>query len=394
MTDTVVVVGPELAGVTAVAEALRGRLDGCAVVERPGPGLTPDAVVFVTSAAAPISGCDAALLAEVSARTDTVVGAVTKIDVHRTWPAVLEANRCALPDHPWVGVAADPAIGPPVIGPLVDAVRAALDDERGRRRNALRAREWALKRRIADHERDCARRAEAVRRSAVRTHLRQARIDLAGEARARSAALRADIQREAAMVSWRALDSFADRVGHRAQQVAGDFDRAVAARMAQIATAAGAAVAQPAPRPPIRAALPPPRRTVLEDRLAAVLGTGFGLGVALTAGRFLAQIAPAATPAVVALCGAAGVGLALWVVRTRRLVLARAALDRWAAEVAAGVRAGLEERLLAAESALVAGCVDVAARAAPDSGPSTGRVVDGWIGELERVRAELRGNPN
>lgn len=394
MTDTVAVVGPELAGATAVSEALRGRLEGCVVVDRPGPGRVPDAVVFVTSAAAPMSDCDAALLAEAAARTDVVIGAVTKIDVHRTWRAVLAANHTALPDRTWVGVAADPAIGPAVIAPLVDAVRAALDDGRRRRRNALRAREWALERRIAEYERDCALRAERARRDEVRVQVRQARMHLAGEARARSAALRAEFHLEAAGVSRRGLDSFADRVHQRAQRVADDFDGAVAARMAEIAAAAGTAVAPPAARAPLRTAVAPPRRAGLEDRLAAVLGTGFGLGVALTAGRFLAQIAPAAIPAVVGLCGASGVGLALWVVRTRRLVLARAALERWAAEVAAGLRNVLEERLLAAESGLLAAYVDVTARTTPGSGAAAGRAVDGWIGELARVRAELRENPD
>ena len=124
MTDTVLVIGPPLAGASAVAAALRGRLAGCVIVEPPGlaPGQLPDAVVFVTSAAAPMSACDAALLAVVAARTAAVVAAVTKIDVHRTWRAVLEVNRTALRDVsrdrdvPWVGVAADPEAGPSPAG--------------------------------------------------------------------------------------------------------------------------------------------------------------------------------------------------------------------------------------------------------------------------------------
>jgi hypothetical protein len=194
--DTVLVVGPPLAGASSVAAALHGRLDGCAIVEPAGlaPGRIPDAVVFVTSAAAPMSACDAALLDAAVSRTDAVVAAVAKIDLHRTWRAVLDINRTAMQPQararavPWVGVAADPEIGPLVIRPLVDAVRAELDDEHRRRRNLLRASEWALQRRIAGREREAATRTvlrgQAVRRSAARVRIQQARLQLAAQARA------------------------------------------------------------------------------------------------------------------------------------------------------------------------------------------------------------------
>ena len=87
-----------------------------------------------------------------------------------------------------------------------------------------------------------------------------------------------------------------------------------------------------------------------------LLGAGFGLGVALTLSRLLADLAPQWTVAGVIACAAVGVVLTLWVVGTRGLLHDRAVLDRWVAEVVSGLRAGLEERLatrmLAAESAL------------------------------------------
>ena len=398
MTDTVLVVGPPLAGAGSVAATLRGRLDGCAIVEPDGlsAGQIPDAVVFVTSAAAPMSDCDTALLAAAGGRTDAVVAAVTKIDVHRTWRAVLEINRTASARcrvMPWVAVAADPQVGPVVIRSLVDAVRAELADEHRQRRNLLRAREWALQGRIAEREREVARRAmlrvQAARRSAVRVRVQQARLHLAGEARARSTALRADLQREAGAVSRRRLDEFDYRVHCRVQQLADDFDAAVAECMTEISTIAGTAVPALAPAPPVRSYLPPRRRAVLEDRLAAVFGTGFGLGVSLTLGRFLAEAVPVATPAVVSVCAGAGVALAGWVIRTRRLVTARAGLERWAAELASGVRVALEERLLAAESALfeVHGAGPVIAE--PIRGVMADPTVEALNGELARVRAAL-----
>lgn len=377
MTDTVLVVGPPLAGASTVATALRGHLADCAILEPSGlsPGQRPDAVVFVTSAAAPMSACDAALLGAAAARTAAVVAAVTKIDVHRTWRAVLEVNRTALPAPsgdrgvPWVGVAADPEVGPIVIGPLTDAVRAELDDDQRRHRNLLRASQWAVRRRIAEQQREAARRAalraRAARRSAERVRVQQARIHLSGQARAQCAAMRCELQRDAAGVSRRGLDAFTGGVHRRAQRVAEDFDSAVAQRMAAISATAATVTSALPPPPPVQSFLPPPRRADQEDRLAAVFGAGFGLGVTLTVGRFLAEVLPAATPAVVALSCVAGVALAGWVVRTRRLVTARGAMDRWAAEVAAALRTVLEERVLAAESALVAAYLDPAGRAEP-----------------------------
>jgi hypothetical protein len=400
MTDTVLVVGPSLAGAAGVARALRGRLEGCAIVEPAhlAPGQIPDAVVFVTSAAAPMSDCDAALLAASAGRTDAVVAAVSKIDVHRTWRAVLDTNRTASARWravPWVGVAAEPEVGPVLIEPLVDAVRAELDDVHRRQRNLLRTREWMLQRRIAGHEREAATRAtlraQAVRRSAVRVRIQQARLQLAAQARAASAALRTDVQSEAAVVSRRGLDSFDGRVHERAQRVADEFDSAVAHCMAEVATGACTAVPALAPSRPIQTYLPPRRRAVQEDRLAAVVGTGFGIGVALTLGRFLAEVVPAVAPAVIPLCGGVGLALAAWVVRTRRLLTARGALDRWAAEVAAGLRTALEERALAAESALLEAHIGVAGTVGSPDRATAAPTVDGWIGELARVRAELDG---
>jgi hypothetical protein len=192
--------------------------------------------------------------------------------------------------------------------------------------------------------------------------------------------LRGEVQREAAVVSRRGLETFEECVRRRAQQVADDFDSALAKRLA---------VPGPTPLPPVQIYLPPPRRAVLEDRLSAVFGTGFGLGVALTLGRFVAEAMPAAVPAVVPLCGGAGVALAGWVVRTRRLVTARAALERWAGEVASGLRAALEERVLVAESALLEAHTANPTPAEQADAAVADPTVEAWMGELARVRAEL-----
>lgn len=363
MSRTVLVVGPELAGVGGVAAVLRAGLTECRVVESADglPDGHPDVVVFVVSAASVISGCDVALLADAAERTDAIVAAVTKIDVHRTWRAVLERNRATVgllaPRHrevPWVGVAADPRIGPPVTGPLLDAVSAALAERRRPQPSGPRGAES----RTAQSRQDL-----AARRLVLRTGIRRARLELAGEARVRALALREALQDEAAVVSRRGLDAFGERLRSRVQQVADDFDSVVRHRMAELCARAGVAVDEPPPGPPVWSVLPGPRRPLSDDTLTAMFALSFGLGVALTLGRLLLALPGVSGPAVVAVCGLVGGVLALWVVRARRLAAARVALDRWVAEVAAGLRSALEERVAAAESALISGYDTTAGRA-------------------------------
>jgi hypothetical protein len=87
-----------------------------------------------------------------------------------------------------------------------------------------------------------------------------------------------------------------------------------------------------------------------------LLGAGFGLGVALTLSRLLADLRPGLTAAGVTACVAIGLALAVWVVSTRGLLQDRAVLDRWVGEGTSSLRAALEQlvatRVLAAESAL------------------------------------------
>ena len=93
--DAVMVTGPWLAGVTSVVAALRERLPKQKFVESADleAGEAPTVVVFVVSAAAALTESDCALLDASMAETDAVIGAVSKIDVHRNWEAVLAGNR-------------------------------------------------------------------------------------------------------------------------------------------------------------------------------------------------------------------------------------------------------------------------------------------------------------
>ena len=109
---------------------------------------------------------------------------------------------------------------------------------------------------------------------------------------------------------------------------------------------AGPFSASAPPCPALESYLPRFSHPRSHDRLAGLLSVGFGLGVTFTVGRSLVYLVPAWWPAVVAGCISAGTALTFWVIRTRSLVAERAALDRWSAELAAGVRAALDDQLV------------------------------------------------
>ncbi|MCV7130033.1 hypothetical protein [Mycolicibacterium vanbaalenii] len=120
--ETVLVAGPPRAGVSGVVAELRRRMPSHRFVEagETGAPQRPAVVVFVVSAVAPITRSDCVLADRVAASTDAVVAVLAKIDDHRDWTAVLEANRECLAGHagrfgrvPWVGAAAAPRLGEP-----------------------------------------------------------------------------------------------------------------------------------------------------------------------------------------------------------------------------------------------------------------------------------------
>jgi hypothetical protein len=83
---------------------------------------------------------------------------------------------------------------------------------------------------------------------------------------------------------------------------------------------------------------PVPRARRIETTLTAVLGTGFGLGVALGATRLLdGMLAGYATYAAAAGLFV-GVAVTSWVVAARGVLHGRAVLDRWVCDVATAVR--------------------------------------------------------
>ncbi|WP_239655285.1 hypothetical protein [Mycobacterium riyadhense] len=391
--DVVLVTGPWLAGVSGVVAALRDRLPQHTFVEslELAVGTAPLAVVFVVSAAAGLTDSDCTLLDAAAEHTDVVVGVVSKIDVHRSWREVLTGNRDKLAAHvpryaqvPWVGAAAAPEVGEPRVDELVAIVREQLVDPDMVRRNRLRAWESRLQTVAQRFDRDAAgagrrARVDALRRErsvalrhqrqsksersiTLRGQIQQARVQLSYFARNRCSSVRNELQEDIASLSRRQLTGFEAYTRSRVQEVVAEVADGTDARLSDIAQTMGVPVSPPPldEPPTVAVSAPPLQSRRLETRLMMLLGAGFGLGTALTLSRLVAGVLPGVAPGLVSFgvvaCAAVGLGVTVWVVRTRGLLHDRALLDRWAGEVTASLRLVAEQlvagRVLIAESLL------------------------------------------
>lgn len=413
--DVVLVTGPWLAGATGLIAVLRDRLPEHEFVEAEDirQSDAPAAVVFVVSAVAPIAESDCALVDLAAQHTDLVVGVVSKIDVHRSWRDVLAEDRSRLGAHAeryrdvsWVGVAATPDLGEPVVDELVELLGSRLDDVDMKRRNRLRAWESRLQNVISRYEKDGAgadrharvtalrqrrdtalrerRMSKSERTIALRSQIQQARVQLAYFARNRCTSVRSELQEDGSTMTRRRLPEFETYVGTRANEVVGEVEAGITQHLSDVAAELELAAPEPPPPPPPPTVPPPPLKSRrLETRLMMVLGAGFGLGVALGVSRLFAGLAPGLTIAGLVAGGVIGLLLTVWVVGMRGLLSDRAVLDRWINEVTAALQSTVEERVatrvLAADAALTA---DVARRDESDAEVTAGRVSE--------IDAELR----
>ena len=386
--DAVLVAGPWLAGSTSVMAALRERMPQTTFVESTElvAGEAPAAVVFVVSAAAPITESDCALIDLASRYTDLVIGVVSKIDAYRDWRDVRDADAEILSGRderyermPWVGVSAAPDLGEPQLDELVDLLSGRLADPDMARRNRLRAWETRLEAVIGRYEADGSgadrqarvdvlreRRAEVARarrltrteRSiALRSQMQQARVQLGYFARNRCNSVRTELQEDVAGISRRRIVTFEEYARQRAGEVVGEVDEGITAHLRGVATE----LELPLPELPARPEVPdlpsPPLKSrTPETRLMLVLGAGFGLGVAGAVSRLLVGAAPRLAVAGLVVGAVVGLLLAVWVVGTRALLHDRAVLDRWVGEITTTLRSAVEQlvatRVLAAESVL------------------------------------------
>ena len=413
--DVVLVTGPWLSGATGLIAALRERLPEHEFVEADEirPADAPAAVVFVVSAVAPIAESDCALIDLAAQHTDLIVGAVSKIDVHRNWRDVMAEDKTRLAAHseryrdvPWVGVAAAPDLGEPNIDELVDLLRSRLDDVDMRRRNRLRAWESRLQTVISRYDKDGAgadrqarvtalrgrrdsvlrerRVSKSERTIALRSQIQQAKVQLAYFARNRCTSVRTELQEDASSMTRRRLPEFEGYVTTRIGDVVDEVETGITQHLADMATELHLTAPEPLPPPTPPTFAPPPLKSRrLETRLMMVLGAGFGLGVALGVSRLFAGLAPGLTIAGLVAGGLVGLLLTVWVVSMRGLLSDRAMLDRWVGVVIGLLQGSVEERVatrvLAAEAALTA---DVARRDEADTETATADV-----GEID---AELR----
>ncbi|MEB3020245.1 hypothetical protein [[Mycobacterium] crassicus] len=398
--DAVLVTGPWLAGVSAVASVLAERLPQVLVVEATdlAPGEVPAAVVFVVSAASVLTESDCALLDAAAAHTDVVIGVVSKIDVHRQWREMQDAAREILADYisaggepryrqvAWVGVAAAPERGEPRVDDLVAELSKQLGDSDVQRRNRLRSWEFQLRtdadridrdaraegRRarvtLLQEQRDEVLRQRRVSKServiALRSRISQARVQLGYFARKRCASVRSELAEDVAGMTRRRLPEFEVYLRDRLTEVVTEVDEGVAEHLTDVAHELGlsgeavSASGLTQALPKVETGEPALKSRRLETQLMTLLGVGFGLGVALTLSRLFADLAPGLTVAGAAACTVIGVAVTVWVVRIRGLLRDRAVLDRWVGEATGTLRSAVAElvalRVVAAESALTA----------------------------------------
>lgn len=386
--DAVLVAGPWLAGSTSVMAALRERMPQTTFVESTElvAGEAPAAVVFVVSAAAPITESDCALVDLASRYTDLVIGVVSKIDAYRDWRSVRDADAEILSGRderyermPWVGVSAAPDLGEPQLDELVDLLSGQLADPDMARRNRLRAWETRLEAVIGRYEADGSgadrqarvdvlreRRAEVARvrrltrteRSiALRSQMQQARVQLGYFARNRCNSVRTELQEDVAGISRRRIATFEEYARQRAGEVVGEVDEGITAHLRGVATELELSLPELSARPEVPDLPSPPLKSrTPETRLMLVLGAGFGLGVAVAVSRLLVGAAPRLAVAGLVVGAVVGLLLAVWVVGTRALLHDRAVLDRWVGEITTTLRSAVEQlvatRVLAAESVL------------------------------------------
>ena len=395
--DVVLVTGPWLAGVSAMAAALRERLPQHKFVESAdlGPGDAPMAVVFVVSAAAHLTGSDCALLDAAAEHTDVVVGVVSKIDVHHSWRDIVSANRDMLAAHaprygrvPWVGAAALPDLGEPNVDDLVQTLSAQLAEPDLAQRNRLRAWESRLQTVAQRLDRDVEgagrrarvdtlreergsalrqrRQSKTERTITLRGQIQQARVQLSYFARNRCSSVRSELQEDAAALSRRNMSGFEAHTRGRLDEVVAEVSEGTATQLADVAQVMGVAVALPALEqlPTVDVPPPPLKSRRQETWLMMLLGAGFGLGVALTlsrlvgglASRLSSGLAPELAVAGAMACVAVGLAVTFVVINIRGLLHDRALLDRWAGDVTSSLRSVVEElvatRVLVAESVL------------------------------------------
>lgn len=226
----------------------------------------------------------------------------------------------------------------------------------------------------------------------VRADVQRARIDLVHVVGARTRELSTLVRAELDRAGRRELASFPDRFAQLADVVAAEVDTTAGHRLEALARragledlppasgapgATGATEASAAPVPP-----PEPRHRGVEDRMMVIVGASAGVGLGRLAVAPLSMV-PALDIATIPVTLALGGAAAWWLARSRRLVADRAHLRQWASDAGAGLRAQLEQRVLAR---LLETEAAVGTRVIADGRAATAAVDD----EIGAIDAEVR----
>jgi Dynamin family len=365
------------------------------------------ALLFVMDAGAPLTQGELSFLRRLADHVETVVFALTKVDLHRGWREILRANRALLAQH---APRFTDAEFHPVSTRLFDSAAAApnadvailLREQSGviglqtalQRRvarragmlneaNLLRAVSTALAGLISGLEADERALASAEHGEASADALRERRDQLTTERRSSGRSwqlrLRGEIQRARveslhevggqirAAQAWfrRAIDE-ADRttlsqlpfqVDAALQLLPTRVGAALAHRLSRVIEAAlaelftpqerGAVHAEFARRGTGRAAIvlrPPDKRPAgSEDKLLVAMGVSGGLSLGRLAALPLAGLGAAAGLAVLPASIVLGLGAGWWMARTRRHAADKQHLKQWLADVLADARAALDQ---------------------------------------------------
>ena len=330
------------------------------IAETDNAPAAPDAVVFVVSAVAPMATSDCEMVHRLCGYADLVIGAVSKVDAHRTWREVLAADRLLLAeradryrDVPWVGVAAAPELGAPKVDELVVVLLEGLADPELVHRNQLRINDIRT-RQLRGRRTEIVRGRRSV--PSVRAGVHAARVKLTFLVRTRCTQTLVDLRGLASELRRDGADRFEAHVRAAADAFVEEVDAEVTRELDAVAARFGLTVPRGAGVPRAPEIGDPRRRTDrLQFRVTAVLGAGFGVGVALAGSRLIAAAVHVSELAGLIAGGLLGVLAAAWVVGARGLLQFRAAADRWVGEVVVALRACGEEvvasRALSAEMA-------------------------------------------
>lgn len=217
----------------------------------------------------------------------------------------------------------------------------------------------------------------------VRSDVQRARIDLVHAVGVRTRELSTLVRTEIDRAGRHELAAFPDRFAQLADALTVEVDTAARHRLAELVGRAGL-TDPPADPGPAEASVPPPtpRHRGVEDRMMVIVGASAGVGLGRLAVAPLSMV-PALDIATIPVTLTLGGAAAWWLARSRRLVADRAHLRQWASDATAGLRAQLEQRVLAR---LLQTEAAVGARVIADGRAATAAVDD----EIAAVDAEVR----